>query len=243
MVYDEGCYGEVLLGALPNQVKRRLSSLPGEWLEFDSASGRIVVRHTEPTSPNLPTITFEVVQMLSAIPGEHQPGITGGDLFVHVEDTGEFVRLHVDPGGALHINWAHPSFARSLKRPYSGGQVSPIDPHVQRLNGRVTFAVDDPVSAARELQTLGDTFEGLYPEGDYRTSGDEATGTVRVDLHDVNLDGQLLVERMQRLAKPRSLTGSVVVSAFGQPQPEHGVRFVFENGEVWVQRPMMWHAR
>ncbi len=243
MVYDEGCYVEVVLGPLPTQVKRRLSSLPGEWLEFDSPSDRIVVRHTEPTSPNLPTIAFELVQMLSGIPVKHQPDITGGDLFVHVEDTGEFVRLHVEQGGALHITWAHPSFARSLKRPYSGGHVTPIDPHVQRLNGRVTFAADDPVSAARELQALGDTFEGLYPEGDYQTAADEAAGTVRVDLHDVNLDGQLLVERLQRLSKPRSLTGSVVVSAFGQPQPEHGVRFVFENGEVWLQRPMMWQPR
>jgi hypothetical protein len=240
MVYDEGCYGEVTLGSLPGDVQQRLLALPGEWLEYDGTSGRIVVRHTEPTSPNLPTIVFELVQMLSTIPAGLQSVIAGGDFFVHVEHTGEFVRLHVESGGGLHINWAHPSFTRAKKRAYSGGQVTPIEPYVQRLNGRVTLAVHDPASAARELQALADTFEGLYPEGEYRTTADESAGTVRVEMQDVNLDSQVLVDRLERLAKPRSLSGSVVVSAFGEPQPEHGIRFLFENGEIWLQRPLMW---
>ena len=117
-----------------------------------------------------------------------------------------------------------------------------MDPKVQRLNGRVSLKAADPATAARELQAVADTFEGLYPEGDCHAAADPAAGTVLVELEDVNLDAEALVAKLQQLAAVRSLDGRIDVGSFAGEAPEHYVRFVFESGNVWIQRPVLWNS-
>jgi hypothetical protein len=239
MFYDQGCHGVVELGELPRHVRLRLASLPGEWLEFDPPSGSIVVRHIEPsTRPSLPTIVGELVHRLSEIPADLHKGIPGGDLFVHTEDTGQLARVRVEAGGAVHIHWAHPDYARARRRPYSGAAETSIEPWAQCLNGVITFAAADPDGAASELLTLADTFDGLYPEGDCAATRSDQT--VRLEMKDLNLDSHLLVRRLTELALPRSLEGRIVVTSFGEAQPEANIRFMFQDGQIWVQRPLLW---
>jgi hypothetical protein len=241
MFYDQGCVGRVELGAIPGPVAERLASIPGEWLEFDPPSGAIVVRHVEPTSAHhLPAIACELVRIFSEIPPEIHAQIPGGDLFVHTEDEhGQLVRIRVEAGGAIHVQWAHPDFHRSLRRPYMGGGELTIEPEVQRLDGAVTFRSQTPESAAIAIQDLADTFEGLYPEGDCVA---RAIGGSEVELtmNEVNLDAVLLIETLQKLADPRSLSGKFQVSSFGTDLPERRLRFVFEDGKLWVQHPLLW---
>jgi hypothetical protein len=242
MFYDQGCFGRVELGSLPGEVADRLARIPGEWLEYDPPSGAILVRHIQPTSaPYLPTITGELVRILSEIPGEFHDEIPGGDFFVHTEEEhGQLVRLRVESGGAIHVHWAHPDFRKSLKRPYAGGSELAIDPEIQRLNGTVEFKAAEPEEAARSIQDLADTYEGLYPEGDFVASTGTESGRVTVMMDDVNLDAALLIALLQKVALPRTLTGRFEVSSFGTVLPEQRLRFLFEAGKLWVQHPLLW---
>lgn len=243
MFYEAGCYGRVVLGELPAAVQQRLADLPGEWLEFDPSTESIVVRHIQPSSaPCLPTIAREVVSMLAEIPVAAQEAICGGDLYVHTETSGQLVRLRIERGGNLQICWAHPDYASSERKLYTGDLRPLVDPTVQRLNGCVLLTSVEPENAARELQALADNFEGLYPEGEFVVVTDE-TGKVQVWMHDLNLDVQLLVDSLHQLALPGSLYGRIDVSSFAVAAPEQHARFYFEEGKTWVQRPALWADR
>ncbi len=239
MFYDTGCYGGVALGELTDCAQQRLAAVPGEWLEFDAPTGMIVVRHIQPTAgPCLPTIAGELVRMLAEIPEESRAGIPGGELFVHTEKSGQLVRLKVERGGALRIEWAHPDYTHARPKRYKGERLEIVEPRVQRLNGTVTFTTKDAVGAAKELQALADGYEGLYPEGDLAI--ERGKGAVTVEVRDLNLDVLLLLERLQALAAKGTLAGHIDVSSFATVYPEQHLRFVFKDGAPWVQRPVLW---
>jgi len=239
MSYQSGCHGRVLVGALPDSVQAALLQLPGDWLEYDPSARAIVVRHVQPTDePVLPAVTVELVRMLSAIPYGRHLDVEGGDLFVHLEETGRLVRLRVERGGSLHVQWARPDYAGAVRRPWTGGREIVIESWDQRLNGTIAFASDDAAEAAVALHDLADTFEGLHPEGDFRATAE--SDRVALLLRDVNLDAALLVDAAHRLARPRSLEGRLDVGSFGEFVPEKLVRILFEKGETWVQHPLLW---
>lgn len=235
------CHGRVDLGELPSDVRAHLASIPGEWLEYDPDSGTALVRHIQPTdAPVLAATASELVRILDEIPYDLQTRIPGGDLFVRTEETEQLVRLRVTAGGALHIRWAHPGYDGALQRPYSDGHEIAIESFEQRLNGSIELGAADATAAASSLQDLADTFEGLYPEGDFRAEAAPSDGTVRVALSEVNLDAVLLIERLQGLAEPRSLRGWLDVSSFEDSAPEHLARVTFKKGEIWIQHPLLW---
>jgi hypothetical protein len=240
MSYQSGCHGRVVLGQLPADLQRRLAVLPGEWLEYDPQSGAIVIGHVQPsTAPILPTVTVELVRILSEIPYELQSRIEGGDFFVHTEEPAtQLVRIRVEEGGAMHIQWAHPDYAGAAREPWSKDAHIATPEWEHRLNGEVTFSAEDAAGAAGALQNLADTYEGLYPEGDFVASaeGDKVT----VSMSEVNLDARLLVEHMLELARPGTLAGRFDVGSFADFVPENLVRFLFEGGEASIKHPLLW---
>lgn len=239
MFSKEGCDGRVAIGPLPEDLRARLAALPGEWLEYDAPQGAIVVRHIQPTwSPGLPTITQELVRLLAAIPVEQHEAILGGEFLVHTEDSPHVVRVRVTHGGGVRLDWAQPRFTDASRRSYADTEI-PIDPVFCRLDGSVAFASENARKAAEAIQLLADTFEGLYPEGDFRTRPDQQRGMVRIDMTAVNLDARLLVRHLTRLAKPGSLVGSVEVGSFHERHPDDRVRLVFQDGTIWVQEPCL----
>lgn len=241
MFYDTGCYGGVRLGELPDCVQQRVAAVPGDWLEFDAPTGMIVVRHIQPSAgPCLPTITGELVRMLAEIPQASRSAIPGGELFVHTEHGGQLVRLKVEAGGAVKIEWAHPDYTKARPQPFRGERLEIVEPRVQRLNGTVTFKSKDAARAVWELAALADTYEGLYPEGDLVAAPDSSKTGVSVEVRDLNLDVLLLVERLQQLAAKGSLSGAIAVSSFAAVFPEQHLRFVFKDGAPFVQRPVLW---
>ncbi len=241
MFYDQGCFGRIELGDIPREVADRLSRVPGDWLEFDPPTSAIVVRHVEPTSSHhLPAIAFELVRLFTEIPAELHEEIPGGALFVHTEDEkGQLIRLRVMPGGAIHVRWAHPDFKTATRQAYQGGEEILIDPEVQRLDGSVTFRAQDAGEAARQLKELVDTFDGLYPEGDCTARVVEGM-VVEISLREVNLDAAALIDLLQEVAVPGTLSGRFQVSSFGTLLPENQLRILFEAGGVLVQRPLLW---
>jgi len=240
MFHERGCRGQVLIGELPEAVQADLTNLPGDWLEYDAPSGSVVVRHIQPSStPCLPTIVAELVRMLATVPVELHEAVMGGDLYVHTEDSPHVVRLRVDRGGSLRITWAHPCFAGAPRQPYAGADQIGIDAVYCRLTGEVSVRAADPTRVAREIQRLADTYEGLYPEGDFVATADPAAGTVQVHMRDANLDIRLLVERLQALAAPGTPEGVIDVSSFDERFPDDRVRVVFEGGRAWVEEPAL----
>jgi hypothetical protein len=237
---ETGCFGRVVLGELPPETQRRLAAVPGEWLEFDPLTGAIVVRHCQPSSaPCLPTIASELERMLAEVPASQRPAIRGGDLYVHTESKGEFVRLRIQPGGDLRVTWAHPDYSQAERKAFTGHE-SLVPPQVQRLKGCVSLITPVPARAVQELEALADAYIGLYPEGELLASADERQGKVLLQLNDVNLDVLLLIKRLAELAAPQTLSGRIDVSAFAAVSPDHYARFLFEEGKVWVQRPALW---
>ncbi len=241
MSYQSGCHGRVALGELPQDLARRLSRLPGEWLEYDPAAGAVVIGHVQPsTGPVLPTVTVELVRILAEIPYELQSEIAGGDFFVHTEEPAtQLVRLRVEAGGALHIQWAHPEYAGAERRAYQGRDDLPTPEWEQRINGSVTLEADDASDAAASLQDLADTYEGLYPEGDFVAAAGGGS-QVTVSMSEVNLDAALLLDKLQAVARPGTLEGRFEVGSFADFVPENLVRLVMEDGEVLIQRPLLW---
>jgi hypothetical protein len=217
-----------------------LDALPGDWLEYDAATEAIVVRHVQPTTGAiLPTVVSELVRMLAAIPYERQADLPGGELLVHTEDGGRLVRITVEPGGSFHVLWAQPDYAGAESQPFDEEAIK-IEGYEQRLNGSLSLACADPADTATALQRLADTFEGLYPEGDFRATADRDAGTVSVTMTDVNLDVTLLLAAARSAASPGSLSGRIALASFREAVPEHLLRIVFERGEAQVQRPLLW---
>lgn len=240
MFYETGCHGRIAVGSQSADVAARLARVPGEWLEYDPPSQAIVVRHIQPTSaPSLPTITAELVRMLSEIPVEAHAAIGGGELFIHTEDTPHLVRIRVASGGGVRLDWAHADFARGRKQAFTDDRQIPIDAVYCRLTGTVRFGATDAAKAARKLQQTADTFEGLYPEGDFRSQAG-AGGDVEVGMRDVNLDARLLIRRINALAQPGSAEGTVDVSSFDDRRPDDRIRVLFQEGRVWIQEPYFW---
>ena len=234
-------HGRVELGELPEGVEQRLERLPGEWLEFEQGTSTIVVRLCQPSAgPCLPTISGELVRMMAEVPESLQPQIPGGDLYLHTEQTGQLVRLRVEPGGEVRISWAHPHFTHAERRLYGEERGPLVDPCMQCLVGCVNFVTSSPAQAGRELEALADTYEGLYPEGEFLVATDEARRLVNLTMSQVNLDVHLLIERLLQLAAPGSLSGRIDLMSFCAASAEQHARFLFEKGVVWVQRPVLW---
>jgi hypothetical protein len=198
-----------------------------------------VVRHIQPTAaPTLPTIAAELVRMIGEIPVELHAGIEGGELFVHTEDSPHLVRFRVERGGSIRLDWAQPDFDAARRRPYSDAGALPIESVYCRLNGTITLTAADPVATARQLQQTADTYEGLYPEGDFLAAPE--AGSVRVTMRDVNLDPRLLVARLDSLAAPGSLRGTIEVGSFDDRRPDDRFRILFQDGKTWLQEPYFW---
>ena len=239
MFQEFGCHGSIDVGTLSSDTVIALEALSGDWLEYDRDAGAIVVRPIQPvSSPIVPTVTSELVHMLATIPFELQEALTGGQLLVHTEDLGRLVRITVERGGALHLEWAHPDYAGAEKRPFDSAEIQ-IERYEQRLNGQVTFEAEEPARAADALQLLADTFEGLYPEGDFQSTP-TGNGSVSVTMKDVNLDIQELMRALQTHGKPGTAEGRVALGSFKDAVPEHLLRVVFEGGNVWMQQPLLW---
>ncbi|MDL5501875.1 MAG: hypothetical protein QSU88_01530, partial [Candidatus Methanoperedens sp.] len=147
--------------------------------------------------------------------------------------------LRVDAGGTVRLNWAHPCFASAARQPFTSAAPIAIEPVFCRLSGDVTLGAADPARAAGEIQRLADTFEGLYPEGDFQASADRTHGIVRVHMQDANVDIRLLVERLLRVAAPGTADGAIEVSSFDERYPDDRVRVVFEDGRAWLEEPAL----
>jgi hypothetical protein len=242
MYADHGCRGEIRLGTMPPEIAERLASVPGVWLEYEATKCRIVVRHAQPSSgPALPLITGELVQLLSVIPTQLHAGVEGGDLFVHTHDTQQFVRIHVEEGGVLRLQWARPDFGRGERTAYRGRCETIIDPCVQKLDGEVEFRAEDPRRAAASVMKLAGTFEGLYPEGQCEAVAKD--DRVKVSMQALNLDSHALIEMLDEVATEKSLAGAFTVSTFGEALPDGELRIVFEDGTAFAQHPVLWPER
>jgi len=233
-----GCTGSVDLGKVSGATARRLEQVQAVWLDFSADPAALVVRYVQPDDrPPLREIAGELLDFLNAIPEAERKTVRGGALYCLNEETGEYVRLKVWPGGFLTVAWAAPDYERAREEPYRGQAVPLVFDFYQRLNGVVRLRTRP--KGGENIRAVVERSVGLYPLGDFAIS--DAGGQIELRLRDVNSSVVSLLQVLRVVAEPASsLEGEIDVSSFRPGDLENYARFVFRSGEIWLLRPALW---
>lgn len=229
------CSGEIDLGEVGAESRKRLSGFTGEWLEFDGASGRIVVRHVQPGgTPALSAVPAELIALLEALaPGERER-VRGG-AFVVRDRAGVLLRLVVEPG-AVRVEWPKEDWSHAYPVPLAEA-LALVEPVSARVSGTLRFGAAP--GARTQLVDFIESFEGLYPDSDLRLEREGAT--VRVELEGVCVGPQELLDKLHELADPpASLEGDLRVGSFASHAPDRDYRLQLRGGVARAERPALW---
>jgi len=229
------CSGEVALGELSEESRARLAEFAGEWLELDSRSGRIVVRHVQPGgAPALSAVPAELIAMLEALTPDERERMRGGMLVVR-DRKGMLLRLVVEPG-EIRVQWPHEDWAHAAEVPLEEA-LALVEPVSTRVSGTLRFHA--PAGARAKLVDFVEGFEGLYPDGDLRL--DREGSLVQVELRGINVGAAELMAKLRELADPApSLEGDLKISSFGPHAAEREFRLRLRAGDVRAERPALW---
>ena len=233
-----GCAGSVELGSVSEATVRRLEQVLAVWLDFSADPPALVVRYVRPDDrPPLREIAGELLDFLNAIPEAERKTVRGGALYCLNEETGEYVRLKVWPGGFLTVAWAAPDYERARRESYRGQAVPLVFDFYQRLNGVVRLRARP--KGEENIRAVLEGTVGLYPLGDFAVSS--AGEQIELRLCDVNSSVVSLIQVLRVVAEPpSSLEGEIDVSSFRPGDLEDYARFVFRSGEIWLLRPALW---
>jgi hypothetical protein len=232
-----GCKGSIELGELSKETQSRLEGVEATWLDFSPDPPSLVVRHVQPDAISAPReIAGELLDFLSHISDRERRGIPGGALYYIDEQSGQYFRLRVWPGGNLTVSWARPDYAHAKSEPYEGGAVAVVFEPYQCLNGSAEFKSEP--DGVEKIRAVLERPGGLYPQGEYEI---HASGeNVVLSLADVNSSVVPLVEALRRAARPGSLQGHIDVSSFRPGDLDDYCRFLFKGGDVRLARPSLW---
>jgi hypothetical protein len=233
-----GCVGRINLGEVSEETRKGLEAVEASWLEFAGSPPSLVVRHVQPSdTPILPNVGGELLDFLGRLTEDERGTVLGGALYCLDEESGQYIRLRVSPGGILSISWARPDYSRGRWQPYSGERVPVVFEAFQRLNGKVKFS--GAPDAADKIRAAAERSTGLYPEGELETRVEG--GQVEISLRDVNSSVLDLLAALRETANPvASVEGEIDVSSFRPGDLEDYCRFVMKEGEVWLVRPALW---
>jgi len=233
-----GCTGSVELGSMSEATVRRLEQVQAVWLDFAADPAALVVRYVQPDDrPPLREIAGELLDFLNVIPEAERKTVRGGAFYCLNEETGEYVRLKVWPGGFITVAWATPDYARAQREIYRGQAVPLVSDFYQCLNGVVRLRTRP--KGEENIRAVVERAVGLYPLGDFVINGTE--GQIELRLRDVNSSVISLLQVLRVVAEPASsLEGEIDVSSFRPGDLEDYARFVFRSGEIWLLRPALW---
>jgi hypothetical protein len=229
------CSGEVDLGEVAAESRKRLSGFAGEWLEFDGAARRIVVRHVQPGgTPALSAVPAELIAMLQALAPDERERMRGGALVVR-DRAGVLLRLVVEPD-EVRIQWPKEDWSHASQVPLAEA-LALVEPVSARVSGALRFHA---ASGARtKLVEFIESFEGLYPDSDLRLEREGST--VRVELEGVCVGPQDLLDKLHELADPpASLDGDLRVSSFAPHALDRDYRLHLRGGVARAERPALW---
>jgi len=229
------CSGEIDLGEVGAESRRRLSAFAGEWLEFDGAAGRIVVRHVQPGgTPALSAVPAELIAMLEALAPDERERVRGG-AFVVRDRAGVLLRLVVDPG-EVRIEWPKEDWSHAHQVPLAEA-LALVEPVSARVSGALRFRA--ATGARAKLVDFIESFEGLYPDSDLRLEREGPT--VRLELEGVCVGPQELLAKLHELADPpASLEGELRVGSFAPHAPDRDYRLQLRGGVARAERPALW---
>ncbi len=232
-----GCLGQVELGRVSSTTRQKLDRVAASWLEFDSGSAVLEVRHVQPDyRPALREIVGELIGFLSELSNEERRHVPGGELYCHDEVKGQYVRIKVWEGGGLSLAWAQPDYTHAAWEQYRSQPIPIVPEPFQRLNGR--FSLEAVATAADDIRDILDRTAGLYSEGDFEIVA--RIDRIEVALRNVNSSAVPLVYALMVLARPGSLEGEIDVSSFRFGDLGEYCRFVFGGGEIRLLRPDLW---
>jgi hypothetical protein len=232
-----GCTGSVSLGDLSVETRKRLEQIEASWLEFSPEPASLVVRHVQPDdAPAMREVAGELLDFLHAITDAEREQIPGGAFYYCDEPTGQFVRLRVWSGGFLTVEWARPDYTQGREERYRNQPVDLVFEPFQKLNGKVRF--EGSPTAGDELRRILEGTAGEYSQGDYAISS--SVNRTELTLNNVNADVRSLVNGLRYLARAGTLLGAIDVSSFRMGDVGDYCRFVFRQGETFIQRPRLW---
>jgi len=232
------CRGRVQLAPLSATTMLELAGFPGEWLEYSAEENALVVRHVQPGgSPALAAVPAELIAMLDLVPAAGRAASPGGTLVVHARTT-PVLRLCV-AGGRIDVQWPQEDWEHAL--PVELAEMfRTVAPASAKLTGEIAFAA--PAGAERRLVEFLESFEGLYPGGEYHVRRDGET--VRVRLDTFNAGPEELLALVRELASPAgSLDIELDVGSFEPQAFERDFRLAARGGEIHAVRPALWPAR
>jgi hypothetical protein len=232
-----GCTGSVDLGALGKDTLKRLEQIAASWLEYSPEPSALVVRHVQPDDvAPLREVAGELLDFLHAFSETERSQVPGGALYYRDEATGQYVRLKVWKGGFLTVAWARPDYTNAQWRRFHNEPVNLVFEPFQRLNGSVRF--EGNPNAGDDLRKLIDKTAGQYSQGEYAISS--TLRQTSVSLIDLNADALTVVNALQYMAQPGTLSGEVDVTSFRAGDLEDYCRFSFRAGEISIARPVLW---
>jgi len=233
-----GCTGSVELCKVSPATAHRLEQVYAVWLDFSADPPALVVRYVRPDDqPPLREIASELVDFLNVMPEAERKMVRGGALYCLNEESGEYVRLKVWPGGFLTVSWAAPDYERAQRETYHGEAVPLVFDFYQCLNGVVRLRTRP--TGEETIRAVVERSVGLYPLGDFAINslGEQ----VELRLRDVNSSVVSLIQVLRVVAEPASsLEGELDVSSFRPGDLESYARFIFRSGEIWLLRPALW---
>jgi hypothetical protein len=233
---DQDCEGIIKFGPLPWELSEKLAQFVGNWLEYASEQNALVVREAEPIGcPAISGVPCEIINMIDSLPPEHRQAMPGGVFYVK-DSGGQCMRVVVEKG-EVRIQWPCQDFSKLLAVPPES-VLGSMNPGEARVGGWARFA-GAPARAA-EIQSLIRRFEGLYPEGDLPSEGEQSIAYVK--LKGANVAPAELLEQLRSLADPlESLQAELEVKSY-TPRfaGRRDFRITIRNGRIETFRPSIW---
>jgi hypothetical protein len=232
---EQECEGNIKFGPLPWELSEKLAQFVGNWLEYASDENALVVRKAEPIGcPAISGVPCEIINMIDSLPPEHRQAMPGGVFYVK-DSGGQSMRVVVEKG-EVRIQWPYQDFSRLVSVPPES-VLSSMNPGEARIKGWARFA--GAPSRAAEIQSFVNRFEGLFPEGDLPSEGEQSIAYVKLKSASIAPDD--FVERLRSLADPpESLQAELEVKSYAPRAEGRDFRIYIRNGRIETFRPSIW---
>ena len=232
---EQECEGSIKFGPLPWELSERLAEFIGNWLEYSSSENALVVRKAEPVGcPAISGVPCEIINMIDSLPPAQRQAMPGGVFYVR-DRGGQVMRVLVEKG-EVRIQWPYQDYSKPVSVPPESvlnGMVA----GEARVKGWARFAA--PRAHGAQVQEFINRFEGIYPEGDLPSEGEQNIAFVK--FQGVSAAPAEILDQLRTLAAPpESLQAELDVKSYAPRPAERDFRIYIRNGKIETVRPSIW---
>ncbi len=232
---EQECEGTIKFGPLPWDISEKLAQFIGNWLEFAPQENALVARKSEPIGcPAISGVPCEIINMIDSLPAAQRQAMPGGVFYVK-DHGGQIMRVLVEKG-EVRIQWPYQDYSKPVSVPPLSVMNS-MEPGEARIKGWARFA--GTRTKAADIQALIGRFEGIYPEGDLPSEGEQRIAFIK--FKSANIDPAELVDQLRKLTDPpESLQAELEVKSYAPRPTDRDFRIYIRNGKIETVRPSLW---